>query len=406
MPIKPLAVRPGDAAALALAALLSATACASGAAQAPAAAPAPAAPVSSAPALASAPDYADGASWLCRPRRQDACAVDLATTVVRADGTMSRETFTADPAAPFDCFYVYPTVSTDPTPNSDMSPDAAELRVVAQQFARFASVCRPFAPIYRQVTLAGLGAQMRGGQPISLERGIQYDDVREAFRHYVANDNAGRGFVLVGHSQGSWILTRLVAEEIEGRPLQRQMISALLLGAAVTVRRSQDTGGSFRSIPLCRAPGQIGCVVAYSAFRVTAPPPANALFARPGDASFEAACTNPAALAGGRAEVRAYLAAGGTIMANAAARPWVTTGAAVETPYVSVPGLLSAECVADGGATYLAIRVHGDPADPRADDIVGDIAPPWGLHLLDVDLTLGDLIAVVREQGASFRLRR
>src|SRR5262249_32948809 len=80
-------------------------------------------------------NYGDGKSWLCRPGRQDACAVDLTTTVVAADGQLTQEKWTADPKAPIDCFYVYPTVSTDPTPTSDMTADAAELNVIRQQFA-------------------------------------------------------------------------------------------------------------------------------------------------------------------------------------------------------------------------------------------------------------------------------
>ena len=66
-------------------------------------------------------DYANGATWLCRPGRQDACAVDLNTTVVDADGTLSPEVWSGDPSAPIDCFYVYPTVSTDPNTTSDMT---------------------------------------------------------------------------------------------------------------------------------------------------------------------------------------------------------------------------------------------------------------------------------------------
>src|SRR5262245_19559048 len=72
-------------------------------------APAPAA----APAADTKPnDYTNEANWLCRPgRKGDACDVDLTTTVVAADGTLTRETWTANPKAPIDCFYVYPTVS-------------------------------------------------------------------------------------------------------------------------------------------------------------------------------------------------------------------------------------------------------------------------------------------------------
>src|SRR5215831_15453933 len=97
-------------------------------------------------------DYGDARNWLCRPGQQDACAVDLTTTVVAADGTLTREAFKPNPNPPIDCFYVYPTVSTDPSPNSDMSPGAEEKRVVAGQAARFQSQCRVFAPLYRQIT--------------------------------------------------------------------------------------------------------------------------------------------------------------------------------------------------------------------------------------------------------------
>src|SRR6266550_7148735 len=65
-------------------------------------------------------DYSKSESWLCRPGRQDACAVDLTTTIVAANGKLTREKWASNPKAPIDCFYVYPTVSNDPTGNSDM----------------------------------------------------------------------------------------------------------------------------------------------------------------------------------------------------------------------------------------------------------------------------------------------
>lgn len=90
-------------------------------------------------------DYTKDAAWLCRPGRSDACDVDLTTTVVAAGGARTREPFRPHPNPPVDCFYVYPTVSTDPGVNSDLTADAAERNVAAQQFARFRAVCRPFA---------------------------------------------------------------------------------------------------------------------------------------------------------------------------------------------------------------------------------------------------------------------
>src|SRR5829696_4668445 len=81
--------------------------------------------------------YADPKNWLCRPGREDACAIDNSATVIAADGKLTSETWQADPSAPIDCFYVYPTVSTDPGPNSEMAADPAETNVIRQQFARF-----------------------------------------------------------------------------------------------------------------------------------------------------------------------------------------------------------------------------------------------------------------------------
>ncbi len=102
--------------------------------------------------------------------------------------------------------------------------------------------------------------------------------------------------------------------------------------------------------------------------------------------------------------MHAYLSAGGTtIVGTRPTAPWVASGGAVETPFASVPGLLSAECVTNEHATFLEVTVHADPSDPRVDNIIGDLTPQWGLHLIDVNLAMGDLVAIVREQAAAWR---
>jgi hypothetical protein len=357
-------------------------------------------------------DYSSDAAWLCKPGRQDACAVDLATTVVRADGSLTREAWTPAPDAPIDCFYVYPTVSTDPTPMSDMAADAAERNVIRQQFARFGSACRLFAPLYRQVTLAGLRAMIAGGGGGgALSRGSQYNDVRDAWNYYLEHDNRGRGVVLVGHSQGSFILTELIRQEIDGKAVQSRLVSAILLGATLSVPRGKDVGGSFKSIPLCHAAGQTGCVITYVSFRSTIQPPANTRFGRVTGADDVAACTNPAALAGGSGPLRAYLDARGQLIVGASPKPWVTPDRAIDTPWVSVPELLTSECKSNEHATYLEVTVHSDPSDPRADDIAGDLVTggqllaDWGLHLIDVNLAMGNLVDIVTQQGRSWGRR-
>ncbi|RYD60572.1 MAG: DUF3089 domain-containing protein, partial [Sphingomonadales bacterium] len=202
------------------------------------------------------PDYRQDANWLCRPRRQDACAQDLTATVIAADGTRTIEAFEPAKNPGFDCFYVYPTVSLDATPNSDLIPGPEEMRVIQFQAARFGAKCRVYAPLYRQVTLTALRALMTGQTP-AIDREMAYRDVEAAWNDYLARDNKGRGVVLIGHSQGSLVLTQLISRAIEGKPTQKLMISAMLIGSSLPVLEGKDIG-LFKTIPLCRAADQTG----------------------------------------------------------------------------------------------------------------------------------------------------
>lgn len=365
----------------------------------------PTTPAAAAPAPAKN-DYGKSESWLCRPGRQDACAVDLTTTIVAANGKLTRETWAANPKAPIDCFYVYPTVSNDATPNSDMVAGPEELNVIRAQFARFGSQCRVYAPLYRQVTLTALRAFI-AGKPMTADRALAYNDVLDAWNYYLEHDNHGRGVVLIGHSQGSMVLTQLIKNEIDGKPVHSRIISALLLGTSLPVPRGKDVGGAFQHVPLCHSATQIGCVITYASFRSNAPPPANSRFGRVTGENMVSGCTNPAALAGGSGELHAYLGARGSGVTSAemVQRSWVTPPQPIDTPFVSVPGLLTAECVSNEKGSYLAITLHGDASDPRTDDITGDVVvngqvqADWGLHLIDVNLAIGNLVDIVGQQS-------
>jgi pimeloyl-ACP methyl ester carboxylesterase len=304
---------------------------------------------------------------------------------------------------------VYPTVSLDSTPNSDMAAGEEELSVVRVQAARFGSQCRVYAPLYRQVTLAALRSLLAGRSAMA-DRNLAYNDVLDAWNYYLKHDNQGRGIVLIGHSQGSMVLTELIKREIDGKPIQKQLISALLLGTNVAVPRDKDVGGAFQEVPLCRNSKQIGCVITYVSFRANTAPPTNSRFGKVAGQDLIAGCTNPAALKGGSGELHAYLSTRGSgASAAPVVQPWVKDTPAIETPFVSVPGMLTAECVSNEKGSYLAVTVHGNPADPRTDEITGDVVregkvlPEWGLHLIDVNLSIGNLIEVVRDQAKVYR---
>ncbi len=369
-------------------------------------------PAATAPAETPKPnDYAQFNTWLCRPGVHGACDIDETTTVVAADGRLTKESWAADPNAPIDCFYVYPTISTDPTPNSDMNPDPAEINVIRQQFARFASVCRVYAPLYRQITLVGLRRVLTpGGVGGAFDKGVQYDDVRDAWNYYLSHDNRGRGVVLIGHSQGSFILAELIRQEIDGKPIQSRVISAILMGTTIAVPNGKDVGGSFQHVPLCRSASQTGCLITFASFRSTVLPPANTLFGKVADPAMTAACTNPASLSGGSGELHSYLSTDGrTITSTPKPKPWVVPEQPIDTPWVSVPGLLTAQCASNDNASgFLEVTVHGVPSDARTDDITGDIGAgnnvvaSWGLHLIDVNMTMGNLLDIVKVESKAY----
>lgn len=362
-------------------------------------------------------NYDEPSHWVCRPDTpKDICHGNLDTTVIEADGTTEVEHFERAEDPPIDCFYVYPTISRDEGAYSDWnaSPDE-EGFVTLNQAARLAATCRVFAPVYRQGTLGGLADRIGGG---STDRDAQlsqpFDDVLDAFRTYMAQDNGGRGFVLIGHSQGTAMLSQLIAKEIDpNEDVRSHLVGAYLAGGSVSVPEGEVVGGDFQHVPLCTKPGEVGCVVTWATFRSTAPPPSNALFGRPwtgaGGAGGVAGCVNPAAVGSrGSADLDAYFPADatasilGSLGISGEDRAWLAPGSGeITTPYVRLPGLVSGRCASKDGFNWLEATVHPSTG-PRADDIPGDLTPQWGLHLVDVNLVMGDVVADVAAQAKAY----
>ena len=337
--------------------------------------------------------------WLCRPGvPPDPCAADRNATVVAANGARAPQAAPSAAPARFDCFYVYPTVSTEQTTNADLTLQPAEVNAAILQVSRFSSVCNVWAPMYRQRTVSSLFSGL-GSAPAA--DAVAYESVLAAWRDYLAHDNDGRPFILIGHSQGAAMLVRLVRAEIDPRPtLRKQLVSAIILGGNVQVPDGADVGGAFAHIPACRSASQTGCVIAYSSFLTT--PPAGALFGRPGQGvslqsdqtattGQQVLCTNPAALSGGSGALLPYLTAVG---------PGTVNGVP-ETHWLEYPGMYRASCESGGGATWLQVTFAGGPADvrPRFRQTLG---PTWGLHLDDVNLALGNLVADVASEEAAY----
>lgn len=328
--------------------------------------------------------YAGTDNWICHPELADSVCTDLRTTVVDAAG--GRRVTGDRPAAdaPFDCFYVYPTTSTDPTPNSDLDVDDSETSTVRAQVARYGSVCRVFAPAYRQVTLVGIfGAATAEG------RELAYADVLDAWRTYVDEASDGRPFALIGHSQGAGHLRRLLAEEIAPvDALRERLVSAVLLGSAVA-------DGSIPGVATCTSADEAGCLVSYASYPADAPPGDDALFGRVRDTGEPAVCVDPVALLGGDGIADAVLPTEATLFGS------VTEDLGpVDTPFVAFPDALRTSCEEAGGRRWLAVGTTGQEDVRPVERILRQLPDAtWGTHLADANLAQDDLLALLARQG-------
>jgi Protein of unknown function (DUF3089)/Pectinacetylesterase len=346
--------------------------------------------------------YADPSMWLCRPDlATDECrSHDLDATAIEPDLSLQVEPHTAAADPPFDCFYIYPTVDLSATPgnHTDFSDISPMLDPLLNQAARFNGTCRVFAPLYRQVTLGTYSADPSVQQPLV---DLAYSDVEEAFRQYMGQYNHGRNFVIMGHSQGTFMATRLVQNEIDGVPgLRARLITALLIGGSVVVPDGQTVGGSFQNVPLCSDAEQTGCAIAYRSY-ADGYPPANGSNVQ-GPEGMDTACTNPAALGGGKA----FFAT--TYLPLFAYQPIFSVGMepppGVETPFLAYHDFYTGECVRDDhNRSYLRIAWEAGDNDQRSNEIpFGNplFSPAFlGTHVLDYNFALDDLIDLVRTKA-------
>ena len=329
--------------------------------------------------------YAGTDNWICHPDLATSPCDDIRTTVVAADGTMTVDELAPADDPAFDCFYVYPTTSQDATLNSDLSVDASEIDTVIAQVARYRSVCRVFAPAYRSITLAALGGGLTGDRAEA--RAIAYGDVVDAWRTYADEMNDGRGVVLLGHSQGAGHLGRLVDEEIGPDPAAlERVVTAILLGTSVDELTGMEP---------CTSADEAGCVISFSSYPADHPPVDGAFFGR--TETGPAMCVDPVALAGGNELADAVLPARPTLLGL------VDGLAQVETPFIALPGALTAACLEAGGYGFLGVgRTGTEDVRPLDGLLVERLGSTWGLHLLDGNLAQDDLIEVVTRQAEAW----
>lgn len=347
-----------------------------------------------------------GTKWLCKPGLAvNPCLADESATAVLPSGKLVVTHPKAAKAAPVDCFYVYPTISDESTINASLAVGFRQDEVATAQASRFSRICNVYAPVYRQITLSALDHPRRVTLSHAL---IAYRSVLAAFRDYLAHYNNGRGIVFIGHSQGATILIRLLQQEVDNVPsVRRRLVSAFLMGGNVTVPKGKTVGGDFSHIPACTSSTETGCVVAYSSF--TSKPRQNSEFGRTSsDAgvgllaprhlspSIQIMCVNPASPSGGTGWLQPYI--------PTLALTFIGENLPVRTPWVTFPREFTGRCETSGNATWLQVSRPGGTADYRP-ALTRLQEPILGLHILDVNIALGDLVRLAGIQAAAYGRR-
>jgi len=325
------------------------------------------------PALA-AQIYDDPAMWYARPGVGDK---DLARW--HPDGFVPASDAREHAAV----FFIHPTsyLTRDRwnAPLGDVeSRQRAELFVKAMA-SPFNASTEVWAPRYRQ---AAIGAFLTADPQATQALDLAYGDIRLAFDHFLANVGADQPIVLAGHSQGAFLLTRLLHDKVAGRPLAQRIVAAYVIGWPLSPERDLPALG----LPACAEPVQTGCVASWLSFADPADPSMvlNGYAHRLGLTAERAAtggflCTNPlTGTIGGTAEAQANL---GTLVPDEA----LTTGKLVV-------GQVPARCGPDG---FLHV---GDP--PQLGPYV---LPGNNYHVYDIPLFWANLRADVARREAAWK---
>ncbi|MDI1450511.1 DUF3089 domain-containing protein [Polyangium sp. 6x1] len=196
-----------------------------------------------------APDYKEDTSWAALPTMEDDADVFVSELPALGRGV-----------AKADVFFVHPTTAVAkrwnaPIDDPEIATATARGATLIQASA-FNACCAVYAPRYRQASGKAFVDPSPDGDRA---RDLAYSDVAAAFAAFLERRGEGRPFLLASHSQGSTHAARLLREKIWGKPIEKHLVAAYLIGGPI----HPTTIGE--DIPICASEEQWGCVVAWNA---------------------------------------------------------------------------------------------------------------------------------------------
>ncbi len=200
------------------------------------------------------PDYSKSEYWAALPDKTDP-----------ADQTPAATFENLQAEAQVDVFFLHPTIYWQKTAkpwNASAEDQKLNEKVdkttILFQASAFNGSGKVYAPRYRQAHLRSFFTEDKASADQALE--VAYQDLKRAFEYYLEHYNQGRPFIIASHSQGARHGYRLLREMFDGKPLQRKLVAAYLVGWPIP-----ESG--FDNIPPCETPDQTGCICSWRSYR-------------------------------------------------------------------------------------------------------------------------------------------
>jgi hypothetical protein len=202
-----------------------------------------------------APDYASLSYWAAHPAKWDPS--DSVPKPLRK----TSATYDAD------VFFLHPTSFTNENDtlqdNANIDDSAlnhkTDFSSILYQASVFNESCRVYAPRYRQ-------AHLRMYYQHDTARALRafdfaYQDIRQAFLHYLQTENKGRPIIIASHSQGTTHAKRLLREFFDTDSILRsQLVAAYLLG--IPVEKAY-----YQVLQPCADSLSVGCYASWRTYR-------------------------------------------------------------------------------------------------------------------------------------------
>ncbi len=127
------------------------------------------------------------------------------------------------------------------------------------QASAFNAAGAVWSPRYRQATF---GAFLTSVADANRALDLAYGDIAAAFAAFLQQVDPKRPIILAGHSQGALHLTRLLREQVAGKPVAKRIVAAYVIGWPV----SKTTDLAALGLPQCTRPDQAGCLLSWESF--------------------------------------------------------------------------------------------------------------------------------------------